>query len=132
MLSLVRTQILVPDFANHVHLTANSEFTFPLSGSRPRPLPSEPFSADELKTFYAQLARINKKVPDHVKHGSPRKLKPGWKTTYEKGKKCCGNEWIAVAAGLPVYHEITEDVKPVVEHIQDDLKYDFRTKTHSL
>lgn len=78
-------------------------------------------------------------------------------TSKLKTKKCCrGNEWSAedvpkkqeviynldelfqpVSLLLPTdaqihgYRNVVDDIKPVTEHIQDDLKYDFRTKTHS-
>lgn len=32
---------------------------------------------------------------------------------------------------IPHIHHQHDDVKPVVEHIEGDIKYDFRTKTHS-
>lgn len=88
-----------------------------------------------------------KKPTKYLKHTSGSKLKSSFNV--DAGKKCCGNEWLFLL-DEPVYdirhhhHHLTttgttgqdfpydnDDIKPVVEHIEDDLKYDFRTNTHS-
>lgn len=95
-----------------------------------------------------------KKPTKYLKHTSGSKLKSSFNV--DAGKKCCGNEWLYLLDNIldSYYYEqhydvrhmqlppITngqlylkeyqdEDIKPVVEHIEDDLKYDFRTNTHS-
>lgn len=93
----------------------------------------EPFTVEELKAFHSALAKI-KKTPDYVQHASVSKLTSDW-TAFEDSKKCCWNEWVAVVEPTSIYlsnqNYGQSEVKPVVEHIEDDLKYDFRTKTHS-
>ncbi|XP_049819290.1 uncharacterized protein LOC126264652 [Aethina tumida] len=102
--------------------------------------------------FYTDLLKPEKKTK-YVKDPFGGKLKSG------VDKKCCGNEWkgevgipleklfqpVLLAAPPPplLYPHDTglsgdddhygddNHVKPVTEHIEDDLKYDFRTKTHS-
>lgn len=94
--------------------------------------------------LYGQLPKINKKPLKYVK------LKPI--DLADVGKKCCGNKWLLDSKEVsleelirpvslpsyqppqPVIHEYQnfDDVKPVTEIIEDDIKYDFRTKTHSL
>ncbi|XP_018566905.1 uncharacterized protein LOC108907634 isoform X2 [Anoplophora glabripennis] len=94
--------------------------------------------------FYGQLPKINKKPPKYVK------LKPI--DLADVGKRCCGTKWalgdtevaleelirpVSLSAYRPPQARIHEyqnfdDVKPVTEIIEDDIKYDFRTKTHSL
>lgn len=94
----------------------------------------EPFTVEELKAFHSALAMM-KKTPDYVQHTSVSKLTSDW-TAFEDSKKCCGNEWVAVVEPTSIFYHSNQnygqsEVKPVVEHIEDDLKYDFRTKTHS-
>ncbi|KAJ8971484.1 hypothetical protein NQ317_008077, partial [Molorchus minor] len=92
--------------------------------------------------FYIPLSKINKKTS---------KACEAYALNFEAAdvlKKCCGNEWtlddikevepleeLYRPVSLPSPHILKyhkdEDIKPVTEHIEDDLKYDFRTKTHS-
>lgn len=78
-----------------------------------------------------------------MRRTSPCKLKSGWTAFEEDSKKCSGEgiEWVSlVQPKWMIYPNLnhdgggvqeSSDIKPVVEHIEDDLKYDFRTKTHS-
>lgn len=93
----------------------------------------EPFTPrEEWKAFHSGPWSWTKTKKPHaggcVQRASVSgKLTPEWRTAFDRdGKKCCGNEWVALVSGPSHW-----DVKPVVEHIEDDLKYDFRTKTHS-
>ncbi|XP_074038336.1 uncharacterized protein isoform X2 [Leptinotarsa decemlineata] len=91
--------------------------------------------------FYMQLSEINKKTPKYVSIG---KLMGSFLPA-DAPKKCCGNEWVADDQEVHLVHVLvpttsplfygyrkSEDVKPVTEYIEDDLQYDFRTKTHSI
>lgn len=100
---------------------------------------------EDWKKFYSQLPYRNKKPTKFLKQTSASKLRSRLKL--DAGKKCCGNEWSFLTDkeavnkfSEPVFGAYYypsgqvfkyEDVKPVVEHIEDDLKYDFRTNTHS-
>lgn len=107
--------------------------------------------------LYAPLPKINKKHLKYAKH-TPifTKFKPTFDLS-DVGKKCCGNKWglegkevsleeLIRPVSLPAYrspapsphlipmrgYQSFDDVKPVTEIIEDDIKYDFRTQTHSL
>lgn len=106
--------------------------------------------------LYGPLPKINKKPLKYTKHTPTfTKFKPG--LDLDVGKKCCGNKWalegkevsfeeLIRPVSLPAYrpplpspprtpirgYHSFDDVKPVTEIIEDDIKYDFRTRTHSL
>ncbi|GJQ79475.1 hypothetical protein Trydic_g16328 [Trypoxylus dichotomus] len=105
------------------------------------------------KTFGQQLKWAGYKKPTkYLKHTAGIKLKPSLKTNiYDKN--CCEVRWpwltsknnaspyqLTQAPRRPMYYpnnqdygyRAVDDVKPVVEHIEGDLKYDFRTGTHSI
>lgn len=111
----------------------NGKLTIPLEIRAPINFAAsiDPFTSEELKAFHTAVAKI-KKIPDYVQHTSVSKLTSDDWTAFEDSKKCCGNEWVAIVEPTSIYQNHGQsDVKPVVEHIEDDLKYDFRTKTHS-
>lgn len=112
-------QIVVPPDANFVHIDLKGEeYIIPLHGRFPpkrRPKFHSPLTPREVKKFYTQMAKLQGKIP----------LSPKWPSY----------PWTSLE--FKPYRPLKEDeipsehVKPVVEHIEDDLKYDFRTKTHS-
>ncbi|KAG5887953.1 hypothetical protein JTB14_037346 [Gonioctena quinquepunctata] len=92
--------------------------------------------------FYVQLSEINKKPLKYVGIGSVGILMASLGPAPTKHwKKCCRNEWKIgdqemhhkePASPLFYGYRKLEDIKPVSEYIEDDLQYDFRTKTHSI
>ncbi|KAL3275946.1 hypothetical protein HHI36_020680 [Cryptolaemus montrouzieri] len=91
--------------------------------------------------FYYGLSKINKKPNKYPKNG---KLKST--LDFETLKSCCDVQEvvpggleelfrpvsIAALENYGITESKSENVKPVTEIIEDDIKYDFRTKTHSL
>lgn len=84
-----------------------------------------------MQALHSTAAKLRKS--DYVRRTLPCKLKSGW-TAFENSKKCFGIEWVAFFEPNWIYlnnqNYGESDIKPVVEHIEGDLKYDFRTKTH--
>lgn len=121
------------------------KFTRPLTGATP------PVDDDIIREAYdQQLKRRGYKKPTkYFKHTANIKLKSSLKTN---DKNCCEDRWwwltsknnfapyqLMQQPRRPTYYpsnqdygyRIVDDVKPVVEHIEGDLKYDFRTGKHS-
>lgn len=121
------------------------KFTHPLTGTTPLvddEIIREGFDQESKRRGY-------KKPTKYFKHTANIKLKSSLKTN---DKKCCEDGWwwltsknnfapyqLMQQPRRPTYYpsnqdygyRIVDDVKPVVEHIEGDLKYDFRTGTHS-
>lgn len=108
---------------------------------------------DDIRDIFDQRLRSTeyKKTPKYSKYTARIKLKPFLKTDVND-KNCCGDGWPWLTSKnnafpyslmqqplRPTYYpsnqdygyRAVDDVKPVVEHIEGDLKYDFRTGTHS-
>lgn len=112
-----------------------------------------PLSNGNLRKVFGQQLKWTayKKPTKYSKRSSNIKLIPALQTNiYEKN--CCEDRWPWLTSknnayayqlmrqpSRPVYYpsnqdygyRTVDDVKPVVEHIEGDLKYDFRTGIHS-
>lgn len=110
----------------HVEDTAQHQFTYPKPSHVTYKFHhTSPIIEDN---FYYDLSKVNKKRP---KFG---KLKPD--SGYQEVGDLFGLGQLFRQVSPPsvgYYGEVHgDDVKPVTELIEGDLKYDFRTKTHSI